>query len=72
VAPDQTAKTNPVVRLYAFGPDAAVSGLTADAQVIVEGKQNLRPGGKVKPVGAGGRDGASAQAAPVAEKGKVE
>lgn len=75
VAPDQTASTNPVARLYAFGTDAAVSGLADDAQVIVEGKQNLRPGGKVKPVGmggTGGRDGSSAQAAPVAEKGKVE
>lgn len=72
VAPDQTAKTNPVQRLYAFGTDAAVSGLTADAQVIVEGKQNLRPGGKVKPVAAGGRDSASAQAAPLAQKGKTE
>ncbi|MBA5608699.1 efflux RND transporter periplasmic adaptor subunit [Duganella sp. FT3S] len=72
VAPDKTAKTNPVQRLYAFGTDAVVSGLTGEAQVIVEGKQNLRPGGKVKPVGAGGRDTASAQAAPVAEKGKAE
>ncbi|MBA5637357.1 efflux RND transporter periplasmic adaptor subunit [Duganella sp. LX20W] len=72
VAPDQTASTNPVQRLYAFGTDAAVSGLTGEAQVIVEGKQNLRPGGKVKPVASGGRDSASAQAAPVAEKGKAE
>ncbi|MBA5685572.1 efflux RND transporter periplasmic adaptor subunit [Rugamonas apoptosis] len=72
VAPDQTAKTNPVQRLYAFGTDAAVSGLTADAQVIVEGKQNLRPGGKVKPVAAGGHDSASAQATPLAQKGKTE
>jgi membrane fusion protein, multidrug efflux system len=72
VAPDQTAKTSPIVRLYAFGADAAVSGLAGDEQVIVEGKQNLRPGGKVKAVGAGGRDSASVQAGPLAEKGKTE
>ncbi|HJU99549.1 MAG TPA: efflux RND transporter periplasmic adaptor subunit [Burkholderiaceae bacterium] len=72
VAPDQTAKTNPIERLYAFGTDAAVSGLSGDAQVIVEGKQNLRPGGKVKPVAVGGRDSGSAQAAPVAEQGKAQ
>jgi membrane fusion protein, multidrug efflux system len=72
VAPDQTARTSPIARLYAFGANAAVSGLTGDELVIVEGKQNLRPGGKVKAVSAGGRDSASAQAGPVAGKGQAE
>lgn len=45
---DQTAKTRPVKRLHAFGLDVAVSGLNGDEQVIVDGKQNLRPGGKVR------------------------
>jgi multidrug efflux system membrane fusion protein len=48
VDPDQSARQVPVARLYAFGPNAAVSGLTGDEQVITEGKQNLRPGGKVR------------------------
>lgn len=45
---DQTVKARPVARLYAFGADAAVSGLNGDEKVIVEGKQNLRPGAQVR------------------------
>jgi multidrug efflux system membrane fusion protein len=45
---DQSAKVVNIKRLYAFGDHAAVSGLNGDEQVIVEGKQNLRPGGKVR------------------------
>ena len=45
---DQSAKQVPVARLHAWGLNAAVSGLTGDEQVITDGKQNLRPGGKVK------------------------
>jgi RND family efflux transporter MFP subunit len=45
---DQSAKVVNIKRLYAFGESAAVSGLTGDEQVIVDGKQNLRPGGKVR------------------------
>ena len=57
---DQTAKLLPVERLYAFGLNAAVSGLAGSEQVITEGKQNLRPGGKVRLAEAEGakRDGA--------------
>jgi RND family efflux transporter MFP subunit len=57
---DQTAKLLPVERLYAFGLNAAVSGLAGSEQVITEGKQNLRPGGKVRLAEADGakRDGA--------------
>jgi RND family efflux transporter MFP subunit len=65
VAPDQTAKVANITRLHSFGPYAAVSGLKGDEQIIVEGKQNLRPGGKVRiaetvPEGKkrGGGDGA--------------
>jgi RND family efflux transporter MFP subunit len=52
---DKSARQVAVARLHAFGLNAAVSGLAGDEQVITEGKQNLRPGGKVKlaePVGA--------------------
>ncbi|MBC7452551.1 MAG: efflux RND transporter periplasmic adaptor subunit [Massilia sp.] len=48
VGPDQSAVPTPVVRLHGFGINAAVSGLTGTEQVITEGKQNLRPGGKVR------------------------
>ncbi|AXA93737.1 efflux RND transporter periplasmic adaptor subunit [Massilia sp. YMA4] len=48
VGPDNTAKVANIERLHAFGGDAAVRGLQGDEKVIVEGKQNLRPGGKVR------------------------
>jgi RND family efflux transporter MFP subunit len=48
VAPDQTAQVANIKRVYAFGTQAAVDGLQGDEKVIVEGKQNLRPGGKIR------------------------
>ena len=45
---DNTAKVRKVARVYAFGPNAVVTGLNGDEKVIVDGKQNLRPGGKVR------------------------
>lgn len=44
----QVARSVPVERLHSFGVDAAVSGLQGGEQVITEGKQNLRPGAKVR------------------------
>src|SRR5471032_2153012 len=44
---DQNAKVVNIKRMYAFGDYAAVSGLSGTEQVILDGKQNLRPGGKV-------------------------
>ncbi|MGH8853071.1 MAG: efflux RND transporter periplasmic adaptor subunit [Telluria sp.] len=41
-----------VARLHGFGEYAAVSGLDGTEKVITEGKQNLRPGGKVRLAGA--------------------
>lgn len=46
--PDQSAKLVAVARLHAFGLNAAVTGLTGAEQVITDGKQNLRPGGKIR------------------------
>jgi RND family efflux transporter MFP subunit len=43
-----TARLVPVQRLYAAGIDAAVGGLTGGEQIINEGKQNVRPGAKVR------------------------
>ncbi|WP_342118625.1 efflux RND transporter periplasmic adaptor subunit [Pseudoduganella sp. OTU4001] len=48
VAEDQTAKMSNVKRVHAFGAMAAVTGLNGDEKIIVEGKQNLRPGGKIR------------------------
>lgn len=65
LAEDQTAKQMPVVRQHAFGLNVAVTGLAGGEQVITEGKQNLRPGGKVKlaaaPKGEDGRGARGAQ-----------
>jgi hypothetical protein len=41
--------------VHTFGPYAAVTGLNGDEKVIVEGKQNLRPGAKVKVAEGGGK-----------------
>ncbi len=58
---DQSAKVVAIKRLHAFGDSAAVSGLSGKEQIIVDGKQNLRPGGKVRIAGtdkpADGKDG---------------
>ena len=44
---DRSARLRPVGLLHAFGSQAAVSGLSGIERIIVDGKQNLRPGGKV-------------------------
>lgn len=48
LADGNSARQVPVKRVYAFGDHAAVTGLSGSEQVITEGKQNLRPGGKVR------------------------
>lgn len=45
---DRSARQVPVERIYGFGVDAAVSGLSGSETIINEGKQNVRPGGKVR------------------------
>ncbi len=62
---EQQAQARPVRVLHAFGGRAAVAGIGAGEQVIVEGKQNLRPGVKVRVDGGdrGGKGGAAALAA---------
>jgi RND family efflux transporter MFP subunit len=52
VEKDGTARQVPIARQHAFGLNAAVTGLAGNEQVITEGKQNLRPGGKVRLAGA--------------------
>ena len=48
VVTDGAAASKPISRVHVFGTDAVVTGLAGDEQVITEGKQNLRPGGKVR------------------------
>lgn len=56
--PDQSARQVPVTRLHGFGANAAVAGLKGDEKIITEGKQNLRPGSKVRLAEAAGAEGA--------------
>ncbi|MRV74407.1 efflux RND transporter periplasmic adaptor subunit [Duganella sp. FT92W] len=59
---EQQAQSRPVKVLHAFGGKAAVAGIEAGEQVIVEGKQNLRPGVKVR-IDKGGNDSRATLAA---------
>ena len=65
VGPDNTAKLVPVQVRQAMGEQAVVEGLDATAQVVMEGKQNLRPGTplRVQPSGSGGAAAGAASAA---------
>jgi membrane fusion protein, multidrug efflux system len=67
---DQTAHLVPVKTLYGFGVNAAVSGLAGTERVITEGKQNLRPGGKVRLADAGKPEGGKPEGGPRARGGK--
>lgn len=64
VGEGQAAKEVPVQRVYAFGDNAVVTGLAGSEKVITEGKQNLRPGGKVRLAGAKAEGGGNRKAAP--------
>ena len=52
VGQDNVANQVKVARLHGFGEYVAVTGLSGTEQVITEGKQNLRPGGKIRLAGA--------------------
>jgi len=51
VGADQTVQARPIKVVYGFGAQAAVTGLQAGDSVVVDGKQNLRPGAKVRETG---------------------
>ena len=55
---DKTAELRRIQVLYAFGTEAAVSGVQPNEAIVVDGKQNLRPGSKLR----------EAEAAPAAGK----
>jgi RND family efflux transporter MFP subunit len=45
---NQTAARRKVETLHSFGTQVAVRGVEPGEQVVIEGKQNVRPGGKVR------------------------
>ena len=72
VGEGSSARQVPVKRVYAYGDQAVVTGLSGNEQVITEGKQNLRPGGKVKLAGSAGgsKPAATPATAPAGKKGE--
>jgi RND family efflux transporter MFP subunit len=67
VTPDKTAQPRKIEMVYAIGDQAAVKGLQAGDVVVVEGKQNLRPGSKVREAetpGSRGKDAMGVNDAP--------
>lgn len=60
VGADKTAQARKIEVLYSFGTQAAVSGVQEGDSVVVDGKQNLRPGSKIRQAdampGAGAKD----------------
>jgi RND family efflux transporter MFP subunit len=60
VGPENKAVSKRVDVLYANGPDAVASGVTAGDRVVLDGRQNVRPGSTLierAPGGGGGRPG---------------
>jgi RND family efflux transporter MFP subunit len=59
---DRSARLVPVQRVYGTGLVAAVSGLAGSEQIITDGKQNVRPGAKVRLASDMNKGGAKAVA----------
>ena len=59
---DGKAVSKPVQQVFAQGLDAAVTGIAAGDVVVLDGKQNLRPGSRVVERAAGPHKSASAPA----------
>ncbi|MEC4720885.1 efflux RND transporter periplasmic adaptor subunit [Noviherbaspirillum sp. CPCC 100848] len=52
VGQDRTAQARPVELLYSFGAQAVVKGVQEGERIVVDGKQNLRPGSRVNETGS--------------------
>lgn len=63
-----TAQLKPVKVLYTYGDRMAVDGPKAEDQIILDGKQNLRPGVKVRLIGANAKPEAAPQAKDASAK----
>ncbi|MDH0864871.1 efflux RND transporter periplasmic adaptor subunit [Mitsuaria sp. GD03876] len=66
VGPDKTAQLKPVKLRYTFGEMAVVDGVDAGATVVLDGKQNLRPGTPVRTQPAAVNPAAAARLAAAA------
>ncbi len=57
VGEDNTVKPNPVKDVYTHKNTLVVTGITAEDRIVLDGRQNLRPGGKVRIItpAAGGK-----------------
>lgn len=72
IARDDAAQPQSVELVYTAGEQAVVRGVRPGERVIVEGKQNLRPGSRIRLERAGGQGGAAPGAsASVAKKDPV-
>lgn len=67
VGQDKTAQARPVELLYSFGAQAVVRGVQEGDRIVVDGKQNLRPGSRVNESGAANGPQKTAGASPVAD-----
>ena len=66
-----SAVARPVKLVYSQGEDAAVSGINAGERIVVDGRQNLRPGVTVaeRAPAASGKPGSKASGAVAAKAG---
>jgi RND family efflux transporter MFP subunit len=55
VGEDNTVKPKPVKDVYAYKETLVVDGITAEDRIVLDGRQNLRPGAKVRIVTPGGK-----------------
>lgn len=56
VGEDNTVKPKPIKDIYAYKETLVVDGISAEDRIVLDGRQNLRPGGKVRIVTpAGGK-----------------
>jgi RND family efflux transporter MFP subunit len=60
IGADKTVQPRRIETVYSFGTQAAVKGLQAGELIVVDGKQNLRPGMKVRDTGAASRERSTA------------
>lgn len=64
---DNIAQSRPVELVHAFGAQAAVKGVREGERIVVDGKQNLRPGGRVIEASAAGTSGGKGSSSSAAK-----
>ena len=62
VGEEDKAKVKPIKVLHPMGDKVAVSGLAAGDRIVVEGRDNVKPGAALRLPGAGGKPGGGPQA----------